>query len=230
MSSLPATYSFYRSNIDAQLVEAQASVFAHLDIPLVQQLDDSLDHAAWLTRTMRDDSLGKLAVVADIDAFPLSAAGYRRLIEMATSGSVAGLAQVANHKNPDHVYAAPMFMAVRRDIYQKVGAPDMRRTDESDVAQILTLRAEAEGIPVSLIWPRHCISPRWSLGQHGVYGIGTFYGESEFFHLFEARRKQSKDLFLAVAEGVISGRHDYDQYLSILDLVPPKRKKFLGLF
>lgn len=230
MSDIPTTYTFYQSNVDRRIVEAQASVFAHLGIPLVQQLDDSLDHAGWLTSIMRDDSLGNLAVVADIDAFPLCLAGYRRLTAAAMGGSVSGLAQVANHKNPDHIYAAPMFLSVRRDIYKQAGAPDMSRTNRSDVAQILTLRAEEAGIPVSLIWPKFSISPRWSLAQYGVYGIGTFYGENEFFHLFEARRQQSMELFLAVAEGVLAGRHDFDRYMAILDLVPPKRKKFLGLF
>lgn len=230
MADIPSTYTFYKSNVDPMIVEAQAAVFAHLEIPLVQQLDDTLDHSAWLTNTMRDDNLGELAVVADIDAFPLNRGGYLRLTDSAMKGSVSGLAQVANHKNPDHIYAAPMFMSVRRDIYKQVGAPDMARTKRSDVAQILTLCAEEKGVPISLIWPKFSISPRWSLAQYGVYGIGTFYGENEFFHLFEARRQQSKDLFLAVAEGVIRGRHDFDRYLEILDLVPPKRKKLLGLF
>ncbi|MCA2011456.1 hypothetical protein LCM17_08185 [Cereibacter sphaeroides] len=230
MSDLPTAYTFYQSNIDAALVEAQAAVFRHLEIPLVQELDDKVDHAAWLTRTMRNDSLGDLAVVADIDAFPLSRAGYERIVAMAQGGAVAGLAQVANHKNPDHIYAAPMFLAARRDVYKAAGAPEMRRTERSDVAQILTLQAEEAGLPIGLIYPKFCIQPRWSLAQYGVYGIGTFYGENEFFHLFEARRQQSRDLFLAVAEGVIAGHHDFDRYMAILDLVPPKRKKFLGLF
>ncbi|WP_127109033.1 hypothetical protein [Pararhodobacter zhoushanensis] len=230
MSDLPTTYTFYQSNIDPQLVEAQAAVFHHLGIPLVQELDDKIDHSGWLTRTFRNDDLGPLAVVADIDAFPLSLAGYQHLIAAAEAGSVAGLAQVANHKNPDHIYAAPMFLAARRDVYKRAGAPEMRRTERSDVAQILTLCAEEAGIPIALIYPKFCIAPRWSLAQYGVYGIGTFYGENAFFHLFEARRQQSRDLFLAVAQGVINGHHDFDRYMAILDLVPPKRKKFLGLF
>lgn len=230
MTEIPTAFTYYQSNVDPALVEAQAAVFAHLGIPLVQQLDDRRDHAAWLTATLRDDSLGELAVVCDIDAFPLNLAGYQRLIAAAMAGNVSGLAQVANHKDPDHVYAAPMFLAVRRDIYRRAGAPDLRRTEQSDVAQTLTRNAAAAGVPVMLMWPKFCIAPRWSLGQHGVYGIGTFYGDNEFFHLFEARRQQSRDLFLAVAEGVIAGRHDFDRYLAILDLVPPKRRKFLGLF
>jgi len=230
MTDLPTTYSFYQSNVDPALVEAQASVFAHLGIPLVQDLDDKTDHAGWLTRILRDDSLGDLAVIADIDAFPLNRAGYQRLVALARGGAVAGLAQVANHKNPDHIYAAPMFMAARRDVYKALGSPDMQRTVRSDVAQILTLLAEEAGTPVALIYPKFCVSPRWSLAQHGLYGIGTFYGDNEFFHLFEARRQQSRDLFLAVAEGVVTGRHDFDRYMAILDLVPPKRRKFLGLF
>lgn len=230
MTDLPTAYTFYQSNIDAALVEAQAAVFRHLEIPLVQERDDKVDHASWLTRTMRNDSLGDLAVVADIDAFPLSRAGYERLVGMARDGAVAGLAQVANHKNPDHIYAGPMFLAVRREVYRAASAPDLSRTDSADVAQILTLKAESAGIPVRLVPPKFAISPRWSMAQMGVFGIGTFYGDNEFFHLFEARRQQSRDLFLAVAEGVIAGRHDFDRYLSILDLVPVKRRKFLGLF
>ena len=230
MSDLPTTYSFYQSNVDPQLVEAQAAVFRHLGIPLVQELDDKTDHPGWLTRTFRNDSLGPLAVVADIDAFPLSLSGYQRLIAAAEAGSVAGLAQVANHKNPDHLYAGPMFLAARRDVYKSVGAPELRHADKADVGQMLTLSAEKAGVPVTLIYPKFCIAPRWSMAQHGVFGIGTFYGDNEFFHLFEARRQQSRDLFLAVAQGVINGRHDFDRYIEILDLVPPRRKKFLGLF
>lgn len=230
MPALSTTYTFYQSNVDADIVAAQAAVFAHLGIPLVQELDDGTNHAGWLTKIMRDDSLGELAVVADIDAFPLSLAGYERLTGLARAGNVSGLAQVANHKDPDHIYAGPMFLAVRRDVYKQVGAPEMNPTKRSDVAQILSLLAEEHGVPMALIYPKFCIAPRWSLAQYGVYGIGTFYGENEFFHLFEARRQQSKDLFLAVAEGVLKGRHDFDRYLAILDVVPPKRKKILGLF
>ncbi len=230
MHSLPTTYTFYQSNIDRALVEAQAAVFAHLEIPLVQQLDDKLNHGRWMTGIMRDNSLGDLAVVADIDAFPLNREAYRKLTETAAQGSVTGLAQVAAHKNPDHVFAAPAFFAARRDVYQQLGAPEMDRTDHSDVAQILTLCAEKAGVPVLLIWPKFAIAPRWALAQSGVFGIGTFYGANDFFHLYESRRQQSRDLFLAVAEGVIRGRHDFDRYISIVDIVPPKRKKFLGLF
>ena len=230
MSDLPATRSYYQSNVDPALVEAEAAVFAHLGIPLVQERDDRIDHAAWLTRTLRDDTQGGLAVVADIDAFPLSRTGYERLIALAQGGALAGLAQVANHKNPEHVYAGPMFMAVKRSLYAAAGAPDLARTAQADVAQVLTLNAEAAGLPVALITPKFAISPRWSMAQLGVFGIGTFYGENEFFHLFEARRQQSRDLFLAVAEGVIAGRHDFERYLAILDLVPARRRKFLGLF
>lgn len=224
------TYSYYQSNVDPRLVEAQAKVFAHLGIPLVQQRDDTVDHAGWLTRVMRDDGAGDLAVVADIDAFPITLSGYERLTAAAQAGNLAGVAHVANHKNPDHVCAGPMFMAVRRDIYRRLGSPDMARTDRSDVGQILTLKAEAAGVPVHLVWPKFAIQPRWGFGQHGVFGIGTFYGENELFHLFESRRRQSVELFMAVAGGVLAGRHDFDRYLAVSDIVAPKRKKFLGLF
>lgn len=201
MPALSTTYTVYQSNVDTDIVAAQATVFAHLGIPLVQELDDRTNHATWLTKIMRDDSLGELAGVADIDAFPLSLAGYERLNGLARAGNVSGLAQVAYHKDPDHIYAGPMF---------------------------LSLRAEEDGVPLALIYPKFCIAPRWSLAQYGVLGIGTFYGENEFFHLFDLRRQQSKDLFLSVAECVLRGRDNFDRFLTILDVVAPKRKK-LGL-
>lgn len=98
--STPTVHTFYKSNTPTRMVEAQAQVFAHLGIPLKQWKDDSATHCEWINTIMRDDSLGPLAIIADIDAFPLSRAGFDKLVAQAEAGAVAGLAQVANHKDP----------------------------------------------------------------------------------------------------------------------------------
>lgn len=227
----PVVHSFYQSNIPQQMVETQAAVFDALGIPLKQWKDDQATHCDWINTILRDDGLGDVAVIADIDAFPLNVAGYARMVEQADTGALAGLAQVANHKDPTHIYAAPMFMAVRRSVYATLGAPSMCRTKTTDVAQILTIKAEQAKVEVALTYPTFAIRPRWPLADHGIYGIGSFYGENEFFHLFEARRTQTQKLFYAVADGVISGRHNWLRYLEIMDQAPPSpKKKFLGLF
>ena len=173
-----------------------------------------------------------MPIIADIDAFPLSRSGFDRLVAQAEGGAVAGLAQVANHKDPSKIYAAPMFLAVQRRVYGQLGAPSMCRTKTGDVAQILTDRAHQAGVEIALTYPSFSVLPRWALSDYGMYGIGSFYGDNAFFHLFESRRVQNQDLFCAVAEGVVSGRHNWQRYLEIMEQAPPhaKKKKFLGLF
>ncbi|MEH6644534.1 hypothetical protein [Sulfitobacter sp.] len=228
----PTVHTFYQSNIPDRMVEAQAQVFAHLGIPLKQWKDDNATHCDWINTLLRDETLDEIVMIADIDAFPLSREGYENMAAQAANGMVAGLAQVSNHKDPDRIYAGPMFMAVRRENYKALGAPSMCRTKIGDVAQILTDKAHDAGIEVALTYPTFALQPRWALAGHGVYGIGTFYGDNAFFHLFESRLSRSQDLFYAVAEGTISGRHDWQRYLDIMDTQGPtkKKKKFLGLF
>lgn len=228
----PTVHSYYRSNIAPELVEAQARVFEHLEIPLRQWKDDSASHSDWIDRIFRDDSLDDVVMVADIDAFPLKRSGYERMVAEARAGQVTGLAQVANHKDPNRIYAGPMFLAASRATYRSVGSPSLGRSKVADVGQALTDSAMEKGVPVALTYPKFAISPRWALGSHGIFGIGCFYGDNEFFHLFESRHAQTQRLFCAVADGVIAGRHDWQSYLEIMEQTPPKAKKrrFLGLF
>ena len=214
-TTTPRVLTFYRNNISAEMLTWQKRVFDHFEIPLVQQCEDSLSHAQWLDRVFRSEP-DELVVVADIDAFPLSRAGFDTLIAKARAGAVAGLAQVANHKDPQRLYAGPMFMALSRALYHDLGAPPMAQTDQSDVAQLLSDRAMQQGKPLSLVYPRFAIKPKWPLADKGVFGIGTFYGELEFFHLFQSRKSNAALLFTAVAQDVVAGRLDFAAYLNIM--------------
>lgn len=220
----PVVYSFYRGNIPASVISSQKAVFDHFDIPLRQQRNDKLTHGKWVDDIFTHGT-DDIVIIADIDAFPLSRAAYEALCAIAEEGAVVGLAQVANHKDPDRIYAGPMFMAVRRDVYERLGRPGMERTPKSDVAQLLTDHAHQHGIPVHLIPPRFAIQSKWPLAGQGVFGIGTFYGEMEFFHLFQSHKRRTVELFNAVARDTIAGRFDFASYLDIME-----RRKFLGLF
>ncbi|MEW9919896.1 hypothetical protein AB2B41_09790 [Marimonas sp. MJW-29] len=223
---MPTVQSFYRNNIPARLVDAQARVFDHFGIALNQCLDNSLSHATWLERTLAKASDEDVVVIADIDAFPLSREAFDRMVGQARKGALVGLSQVANHKDPNRIYAGPMFMALPGNLYEDFGEPRLDRTDTRDVAQVLTDLANERDIPVALIPPRFAIQPKWALADQGVFGVGTFYGEMEFFHLFQSRKQSSVDLFCAVAEGTIAGRHDFQRYLEVM---APRKKRF-GLF
>lgn len=222
----PMVHTYYRDNIPARLVQAQARVFDHFGVPLTQWLDNKLSHAQWLEKILGNPQGDGPVVVADIDAFPLSRLGFDHLVARATEGALVGLSQVANHKDPSRVYAGPMFMALPQTLYTDLGKPGLERTGSDDVAQVLTDLAREKGIPVTLIPPRMAVQPKWALSDQGVFGIGTFYGEMEFFHLFQSRKKSSVDLFCAVAEGTIAGRHAFQRYLDLM----ATRKRFLGIF
>ncbi len=229
---LPPVRSYYRSNISETLLSAQRSVFAHLGIALDQCFDEQATHAEWLDKVFEEAKASDIVVVADIDAFPLSRAAYEHLIDSARRGAIAGLAQVANHKNPNKIYAGPMFIAVRASTWKELGRPSMRRTEQTDVAQSLTEAAIAAGQPVDLIYPRFAIQPKWPLAGHGVFGIGTFYGELEFFHLFQSRLDASVRLLDAVARDTIRGSFDFGNYLEIMseELSPQNRRRRFRLF
>lgn len=220
----PKVFTFYQRNIPAAVLQGQRAVFDHFGIELVQVQDDSISHGDWVTGIFAPKG-DDIVVVADIDAFPLNRAAFDRMVAGANEGALVGLAQVANHKDPRRIYAGPMFMAVRRSLYHDLGAPPMTRSATCDVAQALTDRVVAAGLPLTLISPRFAIQPKWALADQGVFGIGTFYGEMEFFHLFQSRKRNSVALFEAVAEGTIAGRHDFARYLEIM----APRKRF-GLF
>ncbi|MEL7166804.1 MAG: hypothetical protein AAGL96_15140 [Pseudomonadota bacterium] len=226
MTSQPVVQSFYRYNIDPRLLDAQSRVFDHLGVPLHQDRDDDNSHAGWLTELMRrDGDDDEVVVIADIDAFPLSHAAYAGMVARAESGAIAGLAQTTNHLDPSKIFAAPMFLALKRGVYRSFGSPDLNAYETGDVAQILTDIAHERGVDVALTYPRFALQPIWPLADRGVYGVGTFYGEHEFFHLYFARLAHTVDLFCEVADGVIAGRHDWGRYLDILAKAPRPDKK-----
>jgi len=225
---LPPVRTYYRSNISTDIITAQARVFAHLGIELIQSLDDNLTHAKWLDKTFAETE--DLIIVCDVDAFPLNRTAFVAFIDLVRAGSVVGLEQVCNHLGKSDSYAGPMFLGCTQQTYAATGRPSLAPTGDLDVGQSLTYAAQENGLPVEMIAPQFAIQPKWPLGNRGVFGIGTFYGELDFFHLFESRINTSLTLFKEVADGVIRGKHDFGRYLAALTPPAPKKKRKFGLF
>jgi hypothetical protein len=212
----------YWSNVPQAVVSAQRRVFEYLGIELEQQRADGLPHGEWMDAVLNDAAEDDVVVMVDVDAFPLSRNAYDRSVAIAQAGSVFGLAQSANHlPSRDQIYAGPMYLAVSKSTWTKVGRPSMRATHLADAGQALTTAAQAHGHGVTLIMPTACMIPRWALADRGVFGIGTFYGECEFFHLFESRAQAHGDLMVQVASDVATGRKlDFVRYLSATSPMP----------
>lgn len=227
----PPVLSAYWDNIDASVLASQSRVFEKLGIELRQVNTEGEHHGAWMTRVAEEGGEG-IVVFCDIDAFPLKRSAFEKAVAVARAGGVFGMAQVANHLDPDMIYAAPSFLAFSRETYEKLGRPSLRHTEELDPAQLLTVRAQEEGIDVQLLYPGTYIIPKWPLADHGVYGIGTFYGDREVFHLFESRKSLNIRIFNAVSEDVVADRLDFARYLELAN-VPreqmKKKKRFRGI-
>jgi len=226
----PIVYSAYWDNIDASVLASQAAVFNKLGIELRQVNTQGEHHGAWMTR-MAETSEDDFVIFCDIDAFPLGRGAYEKAIDVAKAGGIFGMAQVANHLAPSKIYAAPSFLAFSKETYIKLGQPSLCHTDELDPAQLLTDVAYELGAQVHLLYPGTFIIPKWPLANYGVYGIGTFYGKNEFFHLFESRFSVNIQIFNAVSEGVVAGELDFAQYLDLAQVPrePIRRKRFRGI-
>ncbi len=230
--SRPQVHSLHWNNVDRAILEAQSSVFAHLGVPLKQDLRDGMAHGAWMDEMLARDGDG-IAVFCDIDAVPLNAGAVDRLVAAAEEGAVAGLAQTSNHlAHSDRIYAGPMFLAVKRSVWRALGRPSMAPTPDYDAGQLLSVRAEAAGTPVEVVLPNSCLRPMWNLAGKRVFGIATFYGENEFFHLFQSRKKRNVKVFQQICGDVVAGRpFDFARYLMTLNgkrRMPKFLRKYFG--
>ena len=69
-----------------------------------------------------------------------------------------------------------------------------------------------------MVRPTACVQPKWPLGHQGVFGIGTFYGDNEYFHLFESRLRKNQRIMSAVADDIVAGQGlDFGKYLRLSD-------------
>lgn len=209
--------SMYWDNIPAPILEGQARVFDMLGLPLVQEKRHGVRHGVWMMEVMERLGPQDIVLFFDIDAFPLRTSIVERAVGVARDGGLFGLAQTANHRpSRNEVYAGPMFMAVSKATYERLGRPNLRSSSQYDAAQELSVAARAQQVSIDLVWPTACLETKWPLADKGVFGIGTFYGQNEAFHLFESRQHRNVSLFEAVAGDVAAGKPlDFARYLEI---------------
>lgn len=223
----PIVLSPYMSNASRELLDAQRRVFAHLNVPLEQVCIDGTAHGAWMDNVAKSEDAGTV-VFADIDAFPLTRAAHERAVAAASDGRIFGLAQSANHLANTSPYAGPCYLAFDRMVFRAIGSPSLAHDYRCDPAQALSIRAYERQVAVELVRPTTVLKPLWPLGSEGLFGIGTFYGANEFFHLFQSRRSAHIDIFLAVASDVLEDRLDFAAYIAMAQSNDARRLMRLG--
>ena len=205
------------NNVSPKVVNGQSRVFEALNIPLKQHNVDRVEHGDWMDAVLQAQPEDGIVVFCDIDAFPLTHAAYHRAVAFAQAGGLLGLAQFSNHKPTTELYAGPMFIAFGKKLWRELGSPSLKRSKTCDAAEALTLAAQAQNRPVELVKPTACLAPKWALKDQGVFGIGTFYGDAEYFHLFESRKPEHEALFTTVVDDVVAQRPlRFDLYLQVM--------------
>ena len=216
MTALPPIHTMYWDNIPPGILEKQRAVCEHLGLPLRQERAHKQPHGQWMNSLLEQHASNDIVVICDIDAFPLKRTAYEQAIAHAERGALFGLAQFSNHKPGNEVYAGPMFMALRKQLWEDLGKPDLQSSKQHDAAEVLSALARARGVEVVMSEPTATLISKWALGSEGVFGIGTFYGRRDFFHLFESRKPAYGALLAAVADDVIGNRPlNFARYLEL---------------
>ena len=197
--------ALYWDNIDPRIVAAQRAVFAHFGFRVEQRERTGVNHGDFLDGFMGELGADDVALLTDIDCFPLNREIVDRAFARARAGAIFGAAQSSNHIDPDRLYVAPMFMAISRRTWDALGRPSFRPDAANDVAQKLNEIARAQGVEIERLDPFGAVVPKWRLGDVGFYGIGTFY-RGGVFHLFESRWTPFSFLLFDVADAVLNDR------------------------
>jgi hypothetical protein len=197
--------SLYWDNIDPRVVKAQREVFTHFGLAIDQRERTGLDHGDFLDGYMAEIDEDDVALLMDIDCFPLNREIVDRAFAAGRAGRIFGCAQSTSHVDSDRLFVAPMFMTISRRTWDGLGRPSFRPDANNDVAQRLNEVATAAGVEIEMLYPWGCIVPKWRLGEIALYGIGTFY-RGGVFHLFESRWTPFSYVLFDVAEAVLNDR------------------------
>jgi hypothetical protein len=216
MHPQPLIHTMHWDNIPQGILEKQKAVFDHLKLPLQQERAHKQPHGEWMREVLARYNSDDIVIFCDIDAFPLHQEACLQAVAHAQAGGLFGLAQFSNHKPGNAVYAGPMFMALRKGLWERLGKPDLQSSKQYDAAEVLSALARAQDVALCMPAPTATLISKWALGHEGVFGIGTFYGQRDFFHLFESRKPAYGALLAAVADDVTQDKPlNFAHYLAL---------------
>ena len=201
-----AIYSYFKSNVSSEVVEAQKDVFRSLGLSINQIQDDTISHGEFMNRVLRDPNSPEYIVFFDIDCIPLSRKAIELLLsQILNRQTIAGAAQTASHLlNGKNLYIGPFFLGITKSLYHRLGNPDMRENTFCDVGGLATAIAKFEGNTKIKYWyPSHVEVPKWDLYQKGKFGLGTTY-RGLVYHAFESRLGESDNSFVRKCREVMA--------------------------
>lgn len=197
--------SFHNGNIPEEVLLAQASVFAHFNLPL-EQIKTDLQHPDAIDHFLKTEDWF-CVVIFDIDCILLDFEGLQFFIDYAIlMHTLVGGAQNASHIKGCIDYVSPACMILTKEVYKLAGEPSFKPDEFGDVATGVTRAVLSSGGYVNIIDPTDVAHPLWKLNSGLKFGIGTTYG-GIFYHAFESRQNaESRKMFVKRCGDVIRGK------------------------
>lgn len=198
--------TFYMSNIDQSVIDAQKRVFDHFGMEL-EQIKTTLTHGEAIDHYLNNNEWDEIAIF-DIDCIPLHKDVLKnaedRMQLKDTRYAMYGAAQKANHIPNSNLYVSPAFCCLTKELWR--GWPNNTFVDipGHDVGGFFTENVLRGGY-ISMIFPSHVEVPMWDLRPGEKFGLGTTYG-TEVYHAFLSRQgKESAKRFINKCKEVING-------------------------
>lgn len=213
--------SLYWPGSDPRLVENHKTVTSHFGLK-VNYHEEKINHGVWIDRVLKTSDADVVGFF-DIDCIPLQKSSTLNLIKfVAKNKSIAGAAQASNHIPPmTHVYVAPCAFFIWRKLWVELGEPSFSETTKSDVGENVNYIAEANGVRMQALYPTKFESEPeegvWRLNNYGFFGIGTVFGDDQFYHLYQSRMDNNIELFAKRCNEVINGTFDSSSFYKSTD-------------
>ena len=184
--------TFFNQRIAPLIPEYQKKVMDHFNVNIEQIIPQNWGtHAGevdkYLKETKRD---WEYMVLFDVDCIPLNKDIVNEGIEWSMNNlGLFSVAQYASHIPDSSIYASPAFLCFSRKTYESLDSPKFIQTHRSDCGGELTYEAMKRGYTIELMYPSHVETPKWKLGNKGMFGLGTTY-DNKIYHHFEARQNR----------------------------------------
>jgi len=197
--------SFYKKNLNNEIISLQKKVFDKFNIPLLQiEFNDS--HSCAIENYLKNNNWSSVSII-DIDLIPLKADVFKIAEQIINKNNIVyGNAQSSN----SCAYVAPSFLNFSKKTFELVNQKSFcggfYNEKEIDVAEKFSIVAAKKNINIVFSLPIKCILPKWEC-KAGLnkfkFGIGTYY-DNNTYHNFEIRHNNYQSFFINECNRIIN--------------------------
>jgi hypothetical protein len=206
--------SFYREDLNPEVIKSQKKVFDFLGIEL-EQVGFSDLHSDAINRYLSENNEYDLITLFDVDCIPLSKKVIDKVKLTVNDDVIYGNAQITHPFTLP--FAAPSFLSFTKNLYETSPEKSFTQRDypevggiRADVGEVFVKENILRGKKMILSYPIHCQVKRWSYVGDSIhkpfkYGNGTIF-DNQTYHRFEIRDKIQVKFFIDFVNNFLNNR------------------------